>query len=111
MKQIKTEKKMPIQIVPERGKNVPLIFCDHCGKVIKKATAGMVVFEMKTRKTDRSDVYFAHKGTCLREFEQDNFVSSQTIGTTPLQTFPVYLGNVLGINWEDAKATAELLSL
>jgi hypothetical protein len=95
----------------ERGHGLigPAIYCHHCDKEIKDAKDGNFAFRVNevTRSKDGARTYFTHK-RCCEAFEAAHGGQGDW-GTGELSWLPVYLCNVLGIDWERAKASvAEL---
>jgi hypothetical protein len=100
---------MPLVIQDRDGRSCPVVVCDHCGREIADAKDGNYQWRMGLNDSDfGSRVYFTHKGCCLA-FEDDHSEDGFVWGAIDLPCLPVYLGNNLNLDWEEAHRSAETL--
>jgi hypothetical protein len=86
----------------ERGaRDCPEVVCDACGKPIKDAESGNYMW-----RYGEGAVRFAHKGSCTVALEG---AQPGHWGCDELQTFPIYLGNGLHLNWKKANGLVKIL--
>jgi hypothetical protein len=86
-------------IINDDGRHAPQAFCDHCGERIEQARDGNYEWHPgNIEPGDEVEVYLIHK-RCTQAFQQ---ATGKHPYTGELTVFPVYLGNNLEIDWDEA---------
>jgi hypothetical protein len=93
---------MGLRIVSRRGRDCPVVACDHCGRPIVDATRG----NYQWRPLGDGALFYTHKG-CCRAFEA---ARGGHWCAVDLECLPVYLANNLGVKWLRAGRRAALLA-
>ena len=90
-----------IKVIQSNRVCAPQVFCDWCGERIEDARQGN--FEWSDAKNDpeQGKVLFAHK-RCSRALQAARQITPGTWRTGELMFFPLFLGNNLNLNWEEA---------
>jgi hypothetical protein len=102
---------MPLIIREENNCSCPLVICDHCGQPITDARHGNYQWRMGKKDSDFGNrIFFTHK-KCCKAFEDDHKEAGFRWGAIELACFPIYLGNNLAIDWNQARHIAELFGL
>jgi hypothetical protein len=95
-----------LKVVVKGSLACPAVFCDYCGRSIDSASEGTYEWVMDEDWAP-GDVFFTHRG-CSRLFERAHPLPlGQTWGASPLGVFPLYLGNNLSVEWQEAQREAQ----
>jgi len=98
---------MPLVIKDLDNRSCPVVLCDHCGQPINDAKDGNYQWRMGMNDSDfGSRIYFTHK-RCCQAFEDDHDDEKVLWGAMELACLPIYLGNNLALDWNQAKRSAE----
>lgn len=97
---------MPLQIICTPKCSRPAIICDHCGKEITRAADGN--YQWLPDETKPVTPRFTHKA-CFQAFD-DAHAHLGYWHTMELECFPVYLANVLKVNWKKAVDAVKLFA-
>jgi hypothetical protein len=96
---------MPLIIENQRGRDCPVVVCDHCGRQIEDAKEGN--YQWQHEGDNAGKIFFTHKACCWafesKSGEREFWLSME------LTCLPIYLGNNLNLDWRKARSTAELL--
>lgn len=94
--------------------SAPRFFCDHCDRPIEDANLGLYVFPaadlenedyMEGRKA--VPLFTVHKGRCDEQFHLDRGHDPDNVPTGELSVLLVYLGNNMGLDWDQAWGMVE----
>jgi hypothetical protein len=92
------------------GRCCVLIICDGCGQPITDAWRNAYLSRVGVKESDFGNrVYFVHY-TCYITFRKDHPQDGFRWVYLPLQALPIYVGESLGLNWEEARRMVESLN-
>lgn len=96
---------MPIKLQRIDGLSCPIVICDVCRQRIVKATDGNYIWRQE-QEAQGADILFVHK-TC----DDKANLNLRGFGmSAELRTFPIFVGNNLDLDWDDANRHASLMS-
>jgi len=102
---------MPIAIVKDGYYARPIVVCDHCRGEIQRAAEGNYQWVATIGNRAPAPIYFTHK-ECCRPFERSQPLDDESLWAwSPLEALPVYLCRNLGIDFDGAAATADLMAI
>lgn len=99
----------PDRGVPERSH--PMFFCDQCDMPIDDAGLGLYVWNPDLdgphyTEGAPEETYIVHKGRCDRELAKRLGCDENKSMSMEIQVLPIYLGNNMEINWQEARGVA-----
>ncbi len=96
---------MPLKMVTWPGLLCPKVFCDWCNDEITDGRDGNYNFIMARdgKMAEREPIYYTHKH-CCRPFETAHGRGEGVMwGAMELAYLPIYLGDNLHVDWEEAR--------